>query len=183
KSAVRELGEGNEARLGAIYSGLARVYRSISEFPIARDYSERALEHFRNTGDWRGLADAYFGLALADIHEGNYESTLENLEQALKLIGDRPASFLLGKIYANMAGTCWYLKRPQEGIRYLEKAIDYYERTDHKGSAADGYNNLAINMILIGQWDRAQEAIELALKLALGLDEQARTMPMFLVTL
>ena len=183
KSAVRELGEGNEARLGAIYSALARVYRSISEFPIARDYSERALEHFRNTGDWRGLADAYFGLALADMHEGNYESTLENLEQALKLIGDHPASFMLGKIYANMAGACWYLKRPQEGIRYLEKAIDYYERTDHKGSAANGYNNLGVNLILIGQWGRAQEALERALTLTSELDEQPRNVPMILDSL
>ncbi len=183
KSALRELGEGNEARLGAIYSALARVYRSISEYPIARDYSERALEHFRNAGDWRGLADAYFGLSLADVHEGNYESTLENLEQALKLIGDHPASFMLGKIYANMAGACWYLKRPQEGIRYLEKAIDYYERTDHKGSAANGYNNLGVNLILIGQWGRAQEALERALTLASELDEQPRNVPMILDSL
>jgi len=42
-----------------------------------------------------------------------------------------------------MGGVCWFLKRPQEGIRYLEKGIAYYERTDHKATAADGYNNLA----------------------------------------
>src|SRR6202040_1331352 len=111
KAALRELAEAdNEVRLGPVYGALARVYRSISEYSIARDYSERALENFRNTGDWRGLADAYFGIGLADVHEGNYESTLENFEQALKLIGDRPASFVLGRIYSNMAGACWYLK-------------------------------------------------------------------------
>src|SRR5215510_3775723 len=159
KTALRELTEtGNEARLGSVYAALARVYRGINEYPIGRDYSQRALELFRNTGDWRGLVEAYFGIALADTHEGNFESALENYELALKLIGDRPASFSLGRIYANMAGACWFLKRPQEGIRHLEKAIGYYERTDHKTNAADGYNNLGINLILIGQWDRAQEA-------------------------
>jgi hydrogenase-4 transcriptional activator len=184
KSALRELTEGpNEARLGPIYGALARVYRSINEYPIARDYSERALGHFRNTGDWRGLADAYFGIGLADMQEGNYESTLENFEQALKLVGARPASFVLGRIYANMAGACWYLKRPQEGIRYLEKAIDYYERTDHKGNAANGYNNLGINLILIGQWSRAQEALERALTLASEVDETSRNVPMILDSL
>jgi transcriptional regulator with GAF, ATPase, and Fis domain len=184
KSALRELTEtGNEVRLGAVYSALARVYRSISEYSIARDYTGRALDNFRNTGDWRGLADAYWGLALADVHEGKFESTLENLEQATKLIGDHPASFMLGKIYANMAGACWYLKRPQEGIRYLEKAIDYYERTDHKGNAANGYNNLAVNLILIGHWDRAQEALDRALLLASELDEQPRNVPMILDSL
>ena len=152
---------------------LARVYRSISEYPIALDYAQRALEHFRQTGEWRGLAEAYFGIAMAQVQEGDHEAALENLQQALKLTGDHPASYMLGKIYANMAGACWFLKRPQEGIRYLEKAIAYYERTDHKTNAADGYNNLGINLILIGQWGRAQEALQRALSLASEADERA----------
>jgi tetratricopeptide (TPR) repeat protein len=120
---------------------------------------------------------------VADIYEGNYESGLENLEQALKLIGDRPAAYMLGRTYANMAGACWFLKRPQEGIDYLKKAITYYERTDHKTNAADGYNNLGINLVLIGQWDRAQEALERALALATEVDERGAKVPMILDSL
>ncbi|MEP6921462.1 MAG: sigma 54-interacting transcriptional regulator [bacterium] len=184
KGALRDFSEGgNEAKLGSIYGALARVYRTISEYPIARDYAQRALDHFRQTGEWRGLAEAYFGIAVADTQEGNYESGLANFEQALKLIGDHPASYSLGRIYANMAGACWFLKRPLEGIRYLEKAIDYYERTDHKTSAADGYNNLGINLILIGQWGRAQEALERALSLASEIDERGTKVPMILDSL
>ncbi|HYP01041.1 MAG TPA: tetratricopeptide repeat protein, partial [Pyrinomonadaceae bacterium] len=136
------------------------------------DNSQRALSHFRNTGDWRGMAESYRGLALECIFEGAYESALEYLEQALKLVGDHPAPFMLGKIYANMSGACWFLKRPQDGIRYLEKAIDYYERTDHKANAVDGYNNLGINLILVGDWSRAERALERALALASEFDEQ-----------
>src|SRR3954453_10133359 len=184
KSAVRDLTEpGNEARLGPVYAALARVYRSINEYPIGRDYSQRALELFRNTGNWRGFVEAYFGIAIADTHEGNFTSSIENYELALKLIGDRPASFTLGRIYANMAGACWFLKRPQEGIRYLEKAIGYYERTDHKSSAADGYNNLGINLILIGQWDRAHEALDRALTIAGESDHRGTRVPMILDSL
>ncbi|HET6892514.1 MAG TPA: sigma 54-interacting transcriptional regulator [Pyrinomonadaceae bacterium] len=184
KAALREFSEsGDDAELGPIYGALARVYRTISEYPIARDYGQRALDHFRQTGEWRGLAEAYFGIALADTQEGDYESALQNFEQALKLIGDHPASYLLGGIYANMAGACWFLKRPQEGIRYLEKAISYYERTDHKTNAADGYNNLGINLILIGHWRRAQEALERALSLASEVDERSTKIPMILDSL
>ncbi|MEK6333399.1 MAG: sigma 54-interacting transcriptional regulator [Acidobacteriota bacterium] len=179
---LRDLPE-EGAEMGAVYAALARVYRSIAEFPIARDYSHRALESYRQTGDWRGLAEAYFGLANADLHEGHPEASLENFGQALKLIGDHPATFLLGRIYANMAGACWFLKRPQEGIRYLEKAIGYYERTDHKKNAADGYNNLGINLVLIGQWDRAQEALERALALATEVDGSGAELPMILDSL
>jgi tetratricopeptide (TPR) repeat protein len=162
KSTLRDYAESGDSNLGHIYAALSRVYRTISEYPIARDYAQRALESFRQNGDWRGLAESYFGVGVADIHEGNYESGLDNLEQALKLIGDRPAAYMLGRTYANMAGACWFLKRPQEGIDYLKQAITYYERTDHKTNAADGYNNLGINLVLIGQWDRAHEALERA---------------------
>ena len=71
----------------------------------------------------------------------------------------------------------------QEGIDYLEKAITYYERTDHKTNAADGYNNLGINLILIGQWDRAQEALERAFSLATEVDERGAKVPMILDSL
>jgi transcriptional regulator with PAS, ATPase and Fis domain/Tfp pilus assembly protein PilF len=179
---LRDLPE-EGAEVGAVYAALARAYRSISEYPIARDYSHRALESYRQTGDWRGLAEAYFGLAAADLQEGHPESSLENFGQALKLIGDHPATFLLGRIYSNMAGACWFLKRPQEGIRYLEKAIGYYERTDHKTNAADGYNNLGINLVLIGQWDRAQQALERALSIATEADDRGTEIPMILDSL
>ncbi|HKP48087.1 MAG TPA: tetratricopeptide repeat protein, partial [Pyrinomonadaceae bacterium] len=183
KSAIREFEANSDQKLGPIYAALARVYRSINEHPIALDYAQRALESFRESGEWRGLAEAYFGIALAQVQEGDYETALENLQQALKLTGGHPASYTLGKIYANMAGVCWFLKRPQEGIRYLEKAISYYERTDHKASAANGYNNLGINLILIGQWAKAQEALQRALELATEADERAEKVPMILDSL
>lgn len=183
QSTLREYAESGSVNLGPVYAALSRTYRTISEYPIARDFAQRALESFRQSGDWRGLAESYFGVGVADIHEGNYESGLENLEQALKLIGDRPAAYVLGRTYANMAGACWFLKRPQEGIDHLKKAITYYERTDHKTNAADGYNNLGINLILIGQWDRAQEALERAFSLAKEVDERGGKVPMILDSL
>jgi hydrogenase-4 transcriptional activator len=184
KTALRDLEEhGTSLDFGLVYAALARVYRSINEYAIARDYSQRALESYRQSGDWRGLAEAYFGIAVADHAEGENESAIENFEQALKLIGDHPATFLLGKIYSNMASACRWLKRPQEGIRYLEKAIGYYERTEHKNLAADGHNNLGVNLILVGQWDRAHEAFERALALAGEVDERADRVSMFLDSL
>jgi len=168
---------------GVIYAALAKVYRAINEYPIARDYSERARESYRLTGDWRGLAESYFGIALADQHEGRHDSALANYEQALQLIGDHQATFLLGKIYANMAGVCRLLKQPLDGIKYLEKAIGYYERTDHKILAAKGHNNLGVNLVLIGQWDRAQQSFERSLNLLTEVDEHESSIPMALDSL
>jgi transcriptional regulator with GAF, ATPase, and Fis domain/Tfp pilus assembly protein PilF len=183
QATLRDYAETGAVNLGHIYTALSRTYRTISEYTIARDFAHRALESFRQNGDWRGLAESYFGIGVADLQEGQYESALENFGQALKLIGDRPAAYVLGRAYANMAGCCWFLKRPQEGIDHLKKAITYYERTDHKTNAADGYNNLGINLILIGHWDRAQESLERALALATEVDERGAKVPMILDSL
>lgn len=181
-STLRSLPE-EGAEVGLVYGALARVYRRISENNIARDYSLRALESYRQMGDWRGLAEAYFGLGLSDMNEGQHETSIEHFEQCAKLIGEHPASYMLGRTYINMAGACWFLKRPHDGIQYLERGIKYLERTDHKTSAADGYNNLGINLILIGQWDRGQEALERALALATEVDENYARIPMILDSL
>jgi hydrogenase-4 transcriptional activator len=171
--ALREAtAHGGGAQVGSVYVALARVYRSINEYTIARDHAQKALEHFRGTGDWRGLAEANFGIALAEVYEGDYEPALEHFGQALKLVGDHPAPYLLGKLYTNMAGVCWFLKRPHDGIKYLETAISYYERTEHKANAADGYNNLGIHLVLVGEWNRAQQALERALALASETDKR-----------
>jgi DNA-binding NtrC family response regulator/tetratricopeptide (TPR) repeat protein len=164
---------GTDARTGNVYTALARVYRSINEYSIARDHNNKALEHFRRAGDWRGMADCYFGLGLADAHEGQWEKTLENFEQAVQLIGDRPAPFMLAKIYSNAAAAYWWLQRPHEGIRALEKAVAYNERTEYKDNAVNAYNNLGINLMLTGEWDRAQAALKRALELVMELDEHA----------
>ena len=184
QSALVELrNDDTDVRTAPVYAALARVYRSINEYGIARGYSIKALEIYRQKGDWRGLAEAYFGLGRADVDEGHYESSLDNYAQALKLVGDHRATFLLGKIYSNMAGACWFLKTPQDGIQYLEKAIGYYERTDHKINAARAYNNLGINLVLMGQWDRAHEALQRALEMVRDIDERADNVPMIMDSL
>jgi transcriptional regulator with GAF, ATPase, and Fis domain/Tfp pilus assembly protein PilF len=181
---LREATEsGSDAQLGLVYFSLAHIYRSINEFPIARDHAQKSLEHYRNTGDWRGLAQAYNAIALADLYEGHHESALENFEQALKLVGDRSAPYFLGKLYSDMAGTYWFIKRPQDGIACLEKSISYYERTEHKGNAALGYNNLGVNLIAVGEWERAHEALKRALALAFEMDGRGARVSMFRVSM
>ena len=175
--------QGNDQQSGAACVALARVYRSISEYTISRDFLNKALEYYRHEGDWRGLGEVYLGFGLVDVYEGHYESALGQYEQALKLVGERAAPQMLGRIYANMGGACWFIKRPHDGIRYLEKAVHYYERTEHKANGAICYNNLGINLTLVGDWERAQEALKRSLELAFEVDRHNAQVPMILNSL
>lgn len=156
--------------LGSINVALSRVYRKLNEFPISRDYAEKGLNYFRETGSWRGMAESYQTIAGSFHQEGNSEKSLEYFQLAVKIIGDRSAPFLLGKIYSDMSGAFWFLRRPQEGIACLEKSIEFFDRTEHKIQSIAAYNNLGINLMQLGNWAKAEIVIKRALEIAIEVN-------------
>ncbi|CAN5721435.1 hypothetical protein BH20ACI4_BH20ACI4_00420 [soil metagenome] len=152
--------------LGNIYVAFARVYRKLNEFPLARTNAEKALGYFRESGNWRGMAETYREIASAYHQGGNSEKSIENFNLGIKIIGERSAPFLMGKIYSDMSGAYWFLRRPQEGINCLEKSIKFFDQTEHKVQSIAAYNNLGINQMLLGEWEKAEGVIKMALKLA-----------------
>lgn len=151
---------------GSIDIALARVYRKLNETPIGRDYAEKALEYFRTNGDWLGMAEAHREIAISYHQEGDSLRSLQSFETGIKIIGDRSAPFMLGKLYTDMSGAYWFLRQPQKGIECLEKSIEFFEQTEHILNSIIAYNNLGINLMLIGEWTKAETIIRRALALA-----------------
>lgn len=152
---------------GEIYIALSRVYRKLNEFPIARDHAKKALEAYREDGDWHGIAESYRELATTFSQEGNSEKAIEYFQLSIKIIGSRNAPFILGKLYSDMSGAYWFLRKPQDGIACLEKSIKFFEQTEHKIQSIAALNNLGINLVLLGDWERAEDVITQALDLAI----------------
>lgn len=152
--------------LGTIHNGLSRVYRKLNEYTFAGEHAEKALEHFREQGDWHGMAESYQLIATASYQKGDLENSLKNYKLAVQIIGDRSAPFLLGRTYSDMSGVYLLSRRPQEGIQCLEKSIEFFDRTDHKLNSVIAYNNLGMNLMLIGDWTRAEEMMRRALQIA-----------------
>ena len=153
---------------GEIYVTLCRVYRKLNEYPIARDHAEKGLKFYREKGDWHGMANAYHMIAMTHHQEGNSEKALDFFQQAISIIGARNAPFLLGTIYSDISGAYWFLRRPQEGINFLEKSIKFFEQTEHKIQAMGAYNNLGINLMMLGDWGGAEVVIKKSLALAVA---------------
>ena len=152
---------------GSIDIALARVYRKLAEFPICRDYAQKALGHFRDQGNWLGMAEAYREIANSYHQEGNSERSIESFELGIKIIGGNSAPFMLGRLYTDLSGAYWFLRRPKEGIECLEKSIHFFDQTEHALTKVIAYNNLGLHLVLIGEWPRAQQMIERALDIAL----------------
>lgn len=166
--AMLEKAEANDLNslIGSIDIALARVYRKLSEYPICRDYAQKALASFRNQGNWLGMAEAYREIANSLHQEGNSQKAIENFELGIKIIGSNSAPFMLGKLYTDMSGAYWFLRRPQDGIACLERSIEFFDRTEHALNSVIAYNNLGINLMLIGEWARAEDSIRRSLEIA-----------------
>ncbi len=151
---------------GSIDIALARVYRKLAEFPICRDYAQKALDHFRDQGNWLGMAEAYREIANSYHQEGNSEKSIESFELGINIIGANSAPFMLGRLYTDLSGAYWFLRRPKDGIQCLEKSIHFFDQTEHALTKVIAYNNLGLHLVLIGEWPRAQQMIERALEIA-----------------
>jgi DNA-binding NtrC family response regulator/tetratricopeptide (TPR) repeat protein len=161
---------GLEGLLGNIEIGLARVYRKLNECAICRDHAKSALIRLREKGEWLGMAEAYREIALSYHQEGNSEKSLEYFNLGIEIIGERSAPFMLGKLYTDMSGAYWFLRKPKDGVECLEKSITFFDQTEHVLNSVIAYNNLGINLLQIGELDRAEAAIRKALDLATRSD-------------
>ena len=155
-----------EAETGAAYVVLARAYQGFGEYAFARDYADKALECYRHTGDWRGMAEAYRRSAAAHFYEGDDEKALAGYEQMLDLIGDRPAAFLLSRAYSNITSVSGHRRSPLENIRHLEKALHYFESTEVTDNNVVAFCNLGFYLMIVGEWERAEATLERTLELA-----------------
>lgn len=167
-NSVLQIAEDKEysASLIEIHNALSRVYCELNEYPISRNYAEKAMKYAREIGSWHGLAEAYCVIGISYYQEGLNQKSLDCLEQAVKIIGDNHAPYLLGKIYSDMSAAYSALHRPQDGINYLKKAISWFEKIDQKFHLAIAYNNLGNDLVALGNWNKAEEVINRALELA-----------------
>ncbi len=151
---------------GEIYVALARVYRRLNEILISRDYANKALNAYREQGDWYGMAESYQCIAITYYQEGSNEKSIDFFQLGIKIIGERSAPFMLGKIYSDMSGAYCLLRRAQEGIACLEKSIKFFEQTEHKLNSVIAYNNLGMNLMQLGNWTQAEAMMNRALEIA-----------------
>ena len=168
--------EADNNLFGLIYHSLSRAYRSLGQTPIARGYTEQGLNFYREAGNWRGMVQCYIALSNLTVQEGKYEEFIEHSQQALNIIGDRPENYWLGRIYSELAGAYYFLHRPHEGIACLEKSTRYFEQTEHLANVLTAHNNLGNNLIMIGEWERAEKSLLKSVKIATDIKHPSLSM-------
>ncbi len=176
KSALPLAEERNDPEdLGACHLVLGRIYRAIGETQFARDHLRIALQHHRHLGQWLALAQTYFLLGGLCISEGDFRSAREHFEQAIKVIGDHRAPLLLGSIYTNLSSVILFQEHGQvgEAIEIIERAIFYLKQAKNDRLLAYAHSTLGLCLVHIGDWDRAEQALNYSIELGRATGDKA----------
>ncbi len=149
-----------------IYLAFSRVYRQLYDYPIARNYADNALKMARDLGDRQSFAETYRIIATTYQREGKHQIALDNFQQALQLVGERPVPFLLGKIYLGMSASLAALARWQDSLDFAKKSIGLFEKVAQKFELVVALHQFGISLRLNGNWKKSSETLNQALDLA-----------------
>src|SRR5262249_15963986 len=146
----------DDSAIGACYFGLGRAYRNLLEIRIARDQYVSALEHYRRTGDSPKLAESHLYIGYITAYEGDFRGALQSLKQTLALVGNREEHDLLGRCYMYMAIAYDNLGSTDKALASWDKCLSHFERAGNRIHYAINQNNLAVKLIWLGEWSRAE---------------------------
>ncbi|HEX8185640.1 MAG TPA: tetratricopeptide repeat protein, partial [Blastocatellia bacterium] len=153
----------DHAGQGACYFGLGRAYRNYSEIRIARDHYVSALEHYRQTGDWRKLAESHLFIGYIYAYEGDFRNALQSLKQALTIIGNREEHDLLGRAHMYLAITHDNLGSTSKALASWEECIEHFRAIGNAAHLSINQNNLAEKLVWLGEWPRAEQLLKQAI--------------------
>src|SRR5215216_996320 len=153
----------DHAGLGACFFGLGRAYRNYSEIRIARDHYISALEHYRQTGDWRKLAESHLFIGYIYAYEGDFRNALQSLKQALTIIGDREEHDLLGRAHMYLAITHDNIGSTNKALNSWEQCIEHFRAIGNASHLSINQNNLAEKLVWLGEWPRAEQLLKQAI--------------------
>src|ERR1044071_5577510 len=154
----------DHAGLGTCYYGLARAYTFYGEVRIARDHYVSALEHYRHTGDWQKIADAYHMIGYMQAYDGDFQNALQSFKQTLAIVGDRDVHNLLGRTFMYLAITLDNLGHTDEAIATWGQCIERFRLAGNVPNLAINQNNLAEKFVNLGRWAEAEPLIKQAIE-------------------
>jgi len=149
-----------------IYLALSRVYRQLYDYPIARNYADKALKLARDLGDRQSFAETYRIIATSYQREGKHQTALDNFQQAFQLVGERPVPFLLGKIFLGLSASLAALARWQDSLDFAKKSIGLFEKIGQKFELVIALHQFGVSLRLNGNWKKGNETLNQALDLA-----------------
>ena len=156
----------SEHLLGSVYIAFSEVCEIDGDSKASFSYAEKGLDNFRDSGNWRGMVDAYHKMARAKLADKTYERSLDYFELATKIAKEESAPVLMGEVYSDRALSHLALSQSRDGVYSGEKAVQLLSKTEDKARAMIAKVNLSANLLVVGDWAKAVELLTESIEFA-----------------
>ena len=158
------------------YFIVGSILYNISNFKKAIEYSEKALEINKTTGDKAGELRCYANIGIAYDGLGDFGSVIKYNEKALeiaKAIGNKVEE---AKCYAGLGAAYGVLRDAERVIKYHEKALEIAKEIGNKAEEAKFYRcyiGLGSAYDSLGDFRKAIDYYEKALQIGKAMGDKA----------
>jgi len=142
------------------------VFQSLGEYGKAKEYIEKAIAIWIETGDRAGEAAGYLNLGTVFQSLREYEKAKEHLDKALGIftkIGDRAGQVAN---YQNLGTVFLSLGEYDKAKDYFAKALAMSRETGDRAKEEVCYGRLGTLFQSLGEYDKAEDYFERALSIS-----------------
>lgn len=138
------------------------IYDYKIETDSSRYFHNKAIQYSQLTNQKNAESVAYNNLAILEWNAQNFEATLENLQNALRIAEETGNKEMQGTSLGNIAVICLRMTQYRKAIDYCFKAIELNAEMNHELSDAESYHNMSLCYDKMGLLDSAKWALEQA---------------------
>lgn len=153
----------------AIYKMIGDAHESISDFDVALEFYEKALESV-NEEAFLEKGRMYAGIGRVYYEKADYDKCLQALEQARDIIGDAAdieSRRVQALIYDRLGSAYYSIGKRADSFAYYQKALKLYEILDDINGKGIIYNNMCDYYTAQGDYPSALESLERSLQVDL----------------
>lgn len=152
---------------------IGKVWAEQKDFPRALDAYEQALRISQELGDARRQITTLDNLAELHAEQGDVPAATRLIERIDALLGEVTNPNLRAILLSSLARLHWRLDDPVRALGYDEQALVLLEQLGKRDKVADALAIIGIGHALIGEEEKALEALERAIALGESVRAEA----------
>lgn len=149
-------------KIAEIHEEMANWYGYHGLFPLDSTlyHSQKTLEYYRLSGDKGKMAKTYRTLAIDYLNDSSLDKAQEALFKGLALYEELEDEQGMANIYRVLGVLMGEMKKPEESIKYAERAIALFEKADNHASIAIAHFDLIKSHTALEHYDKAYQAAD-----------------------
>jgi serine phosphatase RsbU (regulator of sigma subunit)/Tfp pilus assembly protein PilF len=153
------------------YNNIGIIYRMLKNYPLAKEYFEKAYIIQKNEGNKKGMASVLNNMGVMYSRQKEYDKALESYKSSLQLEQEIEDYHGAAGSFNNIGTIYWHKGDLKQAINYFKMALKIYEDYNDKYSIAMSLSNIAVIYIDLKEYSNALEYCEKSMKVAREMND------------